>query len=247
MASLPVDASFDAGEETSLWQSMASDAQGAARLRLIEIHLPYARIVAARMYSHRRHDEIEFGDYMQLATVGLIESVDRFDPSHGAAFRTFAGHRIHGAILNGLETLTEKQQQIACRQRMARERMRSLEEKDDAAEDLFERLARIAVGLALGYLLEGSGMYREAEQPAPDTGYRSIELRQLQHRVQALVESLPERERRIIRYHYMQQVPFETIAHMLGVTKGRVSQLHRRAMEQLREETRKVRRCDIAW
>jgi len=247
MASLPVDASFDAGEEASLWEAMASAADAGARGRLIEIHLPYARILAARMYANRRHDEVEFDDFMQLATVGLIESVDRFDPRHGAAFRTFASHRIHGAILNGLETFTEKQQQIACRQRVARERVRSLDDEADQEEDLFERLARVAVGLALGYLLEGSGMYRESEQAMPDTVYRSIELRQLQQRVRALVEELPERERRIVRYHYFQHVPFETIAQMMGVTKGRVSQLHRRAMQMLRDETRKVRRCDIAW
>ena len=55
----------------------------------------------------------------------------------------------------------------------------------------------------------------------------------------ALLDSLPERECLIVTLHYLQQVPFITIAAQLGITKGRVSQLHRRAMERLREALRR--------
>lgn len=249
MAAAAIDPSFDAAEEAALWIAMPGDATGGARERLIAMHLPYARIIAARLYAHRRHDEVEFEEYLQLATLGMIESVDRYDPAHGAAFRTFASARIRGSVLNGLETATERHQQVAFRRRMGRERLDSLEEELAAGDTarLFESLARIAVGLALGYLLDGSGMYRESDAAVTENAYGAVELRQLQQRVRALIDTLPERERRIVRYHYFQHMPFETIARVLGVTKGRVSQLHRRAMDMLRDEARKVRRCDIAW
>ena len=238
-------------DESALWEALRSGADAAARERLIELHLPFARIMAGKLFAGRTHDELEFCDYLQLATVAMIECVDRYDPAYGASFRTYSSRRITGAILDGVALLSEKQQQIAFRKRVRTERLHSLQEdavtndRDPAA--LFESLARLAVGLALGYILEDSGMYRGEDAPGPDTNYQAVELRQLQKRVRELVETLPERERLIVRSHYLHLVPFESIADMMGISKGRVSQLHRRAMEMLREETRKVRKCDIAW
>ena len=105
---------------------------------------------------------------------------------------------------------------------MRAERLHSLEEDPGAAADpgaLFEALARMAVGLALGYILEDSGMYRGEEGPTADNNYQAVELRQLQSRVRALVENLPERERLIIRCHYLNLVPFESIADSSGSSK----------------------------
>jgi len=245
-----VDADFDVVEEAGLWAALAAAPEPALRERLIELHLPFARIMAARLFARRRGDEVEFDEYLQLATVGLIECVDRYDPAVGASFRTYASHRITGAILNGLGAMTEKQEQLGLRRRMRAQRLESLGEEAPAADDpaaLFEALARIAVGLALGYILEDSGMYQaEAVEPV-DRSYQAVELRQLQQRVAALVEALPAREKLVIRSHYLNRIPFESIADMLGVSKGRVSQLHRRALERLRDEARRVRKCDIAW
>ena len=102
-------------QESALWKRLRDGADTGARDALLAMHMPYAKVVAASYYSRRFHDEIEFGDYLQYASVGLLEAMDRYDPARGVQFRTFAARRMHGAILNGLERLTEKQQQIAAR------------------------------------------------------------------------------------------------------------------------------------
>ncbi len=76
--------------EAGLWELWRQHADDGARQRLLDLHLPYARIVAASYYAKRFHDEIEFGDYLQLASLGLIEALSRFDPGVGVQFRTFA-------------------------------------------------------------------------------------------------------------------------------------------------------------
>ena len=240
----------DGTEESELWAALARDPRSEARERLIQLHLPFARIVAAKLYAGRGRDDVEFGDYLQLATIGLLECVDRYDAKRTATFRTYAGHRVTGAVLNGLRSMSEGREQASLRKRLMQARHESLVDAELPPRDptaIFESLARVAVGLAMGYLLEDSGMIRDEEGTTADQNYRSIELRQLQRRVRAILENLPERERDIVRHHYLQQVPFETIAAMMGVTKGRVSQLHRRALDMLRDETRKVPKCDIAW
>src|SRR6266571_2881847 len=83
--------------EAGLWELWREHADDGARQRLLDLHLPYARIVAASYYAKRFHDEIEFGDYLQLASLGLIEALSRFNPGVGVRFRTFAARRMHGA------------------------------------------------------------------------------------------------------------------------------------------------------
>lgn len=75
-----------------------------------------------------------------------------------------------------------------------------------------------------------------AEEPAtPDTTYSRLERLQTQHQLVGVVQRLPSSERRIVLGHYFQLQPFEEIAHDMGLTKGRVSQLHHAALARIRE------------
>ena len=232
-------------EEALLWRQLRVEGDTRARERLLALHLGYARVVAAAYYARRYHDEIEFADYLQYASIGLLEALERFDPARGVQFRTFAARRMHGAILNGLERFTEKQQQIAARQRLRAERMHDLkalagERSGSGAlpprdtQQLLAFVSETGIGLALCWLLEGSGMVDEGAEAPPQPFYRSAELRQLRARLVQAVEGLPAQERTVIRSHYLQEIPFEQIAASLQLTRGRISQVHRRALLRLR-------------
>jgi len=236
-----------AAEEMVLWCRLRRDADPEARVELLELHLPYARVVAASYYRKRFHDEIEFGDYQQYACIGLLEAMDRFDPERGAQFRTFAARRMHGAILNGIERLTEKQQQIAARQRARTERLGAAKAlaaarlgiADDVVprtpQQLLQYMAEVGVGLALAWMLEGTSMVEDAERSESMPFYRSAELREARERLLRALDTLPTQERTVIRCHYLQEVPFEQVAAMLHLSKGRVSQIHKQALSHLRE------------
>ncbi|MDF2465366.1 MAG: sigma-70 family polymerase sigma factor [Ramlibacter sp.] len=242
--------------EASLWELWRSHADASARERLLELHMPYARIVAASYYSKRFHDEIEFADYLQLASLGLIEALDRFDPAVGVQFRTFAARRMHGALLDGIERLTEKQQQIAARQRLEKQRRAALKEAAMAdtvnsaagnGSQVLRYVAEAGLAFALAWILDGTGMLDDGEKTEIIPFYRSTELRELRQRIVDLVNALPAQERCVLQRHYFQEVPFHEIAVMLGVTKGRISQIHRKALGRLKDELRGQQDCDVAW
>jgi RNA polymerase sigma factor for flagellar operon FliA len=229
-----------AGEERALWQSLRATADPNARDRLLGLHMPYARIVAATYYSRRFHDEIEFGDYLQYASIGLLEALDRFDPGRGAQFRTFAARRMHGAILNGIERLTEKQQQISAQQRLRAERVQAAKQIAGgdpthlAGDKLCAYVAEVGLGLALAWLLEGTAMVEVPERAESLPFYRQAEMRQVRERLVQAVDALPAQERTVIRSHYLQDVPFEEVAATLKLTQGRISQIHKQALLRLR-------------
>ncbi|MDK2125135.1 sigma-70 family RNA polymerase sigma factor [Parachitinimonas caeni] len=243
---------LEATKEAELWRAWIDHRDQHARERLIDGYIGYARILAAKTYASRTYYELEFSDYMQYASIGLIEAIDRYQPNDNATFTTYASKRIIGAILSGVEQLSEMQQQVAFRRRFLAERTQSLVAEGAGfragPEAVFEELAKIALGLALGFALEDSGMILEDEEtPHPEEVYTRVELRQLQRRVVALVNRLPDRERKVIRHHYLHQLPLEDIASLMNVGKSRVSQIHRKGLDLLRLEIKQIRACDVAW
>ena len=248
-------------DEHALWVRWQGAKDFSAREALLTRHLPYARTVAATYYAKRMHDEIEFGDYLQYARIGLLESLDRFDPAIGVQFRTFAARRMHGAILDGIERLTEKQQQIAVRQRLRREQSESIKDAACAGttagaavrrdgEGLFRYLADVGIGMAICQLLEGTGMVDNTaslDAVPRERHYEPVEMAQLQRRLLSFVEQLGVQQRTVIRYHYLQEHSFEDIANLMAVSRGRISQIHRQALSTLRDHLAAEAACDVSW
>lgn len=235
--------------ERELWQSFIADPSVSCQERLVAHYLPYVRGVAARYYAKRGGLEAEFCDYMQLAIVGLLESIKRYDFSASIGFISFAQHRIEGSILNGLPKLSEQHAQIDFQKRLARDRVSSIlgSERGKASSDsLLNEMVNLTVGLGIGFMLEGSGLYQDAEASDEYDGYTSTLLKERKEMLQQQLEQLPSKERFVLRYHYLFGFSFDEIALQLDLTKGRVSQLHRKALQQLREMSKRAEVLDIA-
>jgi RNA polymerase sigma factor for flagellar operon FliA len=236
-------------DERKLWDEFLVKRSPELRTHLIQHYLGNAKRIAAFLYSKRSVDGVDFDDYLQYARMGLIEAVDRFDPERGASFSTFAGYRIRGAILNGIENCTEINAVAAYRRRATRDRVESAQEAllNDSLGDPFYLMVEIALDLALGYLLEDSGLHGDTDTQKSIDPYHVCELKFIQDRLKLVVEVLPERERMIIKGHYYEHIEFNALAAMLGITKGRVSQLHSRGLKLVREAYRAVGALDVSY
>src|SRR5207244_249386 len=130
--------------------------------------------------------------------------------------RSFAARRMHGALLDGLERVTEEQQQIASRKRLEQQRLESIRDgaqpanaRERSTEQLLAYVADAGLAFALAWLLDGSGMLHAEEKTASLPFYRSVELRQLRERIVELVKVLPPQERRVVHAHYFQEQAFQ--------------------------------------
>ena len=241
------DLQSNTNEMDDHWHAWRNDKSKAARDRIVEHYLSFARMMAAKLYRKRHSEEFEFDDYLQFATIGLMESIDRYEVDSPAQFTTYAAKRINGAILDGVEKLSDRQQQISTHQRKIKERGNLVGEvlHDPAHDNVFDQLAEIAVGLALGLLLDDTKLYVDNETIEPENQYRGIELRQLQKHLQVLVEQLPDRERLLIKYTYFNHMPFDTVAQLWGITRGRIAQIHRSALDRLRKSALDLKHYDV--
>ena len=241
----------DAAEDSSpanpciddLWKEFRSSRDEALREQLIEHYMPLARVVAGRLYRSRSERIIAFDDYLQYARVGLIESVDRYDVSREASFESYSSFRIRGSILNGLGHESEFAAQGRFWRTRASDRVESLASELPQQDDLaFDELIDLTMGIAIGFVLE------ERLSPVDDTvssnPYAATEMDQIVRQLHAFVDELPARERDIVRSHYFEHLEFQVMAERMGVTKGRISQLHARAVARLREALEAGRKVD---
>ncbi len=86
-------------EESGLWRAFQADGDPISRQRLIEAYQP----LVFKIVMGLRPSESHLMDLIQEGCVGLIESVERFDPGRGVRFSTFATYRIRGRVLNALD------------------------------------------------------------------------------------------------------------------------------------------------
>lgn len=227
-----------AARDEVLWTEFRRSRDAGVRAALAEHYLGFARIMAGKVYAGRTMAGLEFDDFLQFARVGLLESIDRYDAAHGARFETYAALRIQGAILNGIRSYSELQEQVAARKRIMGSRVGSLSQHAPDGQDMeatFAHLAELAIGLAVGFALEGTGMYHEPDEQGLDQTYAGVEVRQLQQRALELLQLLPQRQRDVLTLHYIQQLGFDEVAERMELTRGRISQLHQEGLASLRK------------
>lgn len=228
--------------EASLWRRLRQESEPGCREALFDRHVALAKSIAARCFYRRRPPKPELGDYQQFAYEGLLQAIDRFDPMLGVPFDAYSRRRIIGSIADGVARMSELDAQQSTRRRIEQERLRSLDRSapDDGGEAI-PALAELAVGLAIGLMLEGTGLVVDetAADPRP-SAYDSLEYRQLQLRLVDAVGKLPEKEALIVRHHYANGLSFAQIGQILNLSRGRISQLHHAALERLRKKLGRI-------
>lgn len=224
--------------EAALWRRVHFEGDSEARNQLFALYRALALSVARREFRRTHSHGLERAEFEQLACVGLLEAIDRFDPLRGAPFAAFAGGRIRGAIFDGLAKSSERAAHYAHVRR--RERFDSLLPSQPTAAPL-EALVELTVAIALGLLAEdGSSAMTSSGACETDEPYVSLAWRELEQALQEEIARLPDVERHIIKRHYSDGVTFSVIASELSLSAGRVSQLHRAALLRVKSYLRRL-------
>ncbi|MAG35927.1 MAG: hypothetical protein CL878_06755 [Dehalococcoidia bacterium] len=239
------------------WVRFASTRDPSLREQLILQYTPLVKYVVGRL-AITLPRVLESDDILSCGTVGLIDAVDRFDPSTGVKFETYAISRIRGTILDELRSLDwiprsarQRAQEIARTfARLEGELGRAPTDEEVAGElgmDMVQytraSLSASAVVLSLetptrtGDAQEGTlatTLVDTIEDPvAPDPLSRTEE-GELLDRLSHSLRRLSERERILLSLYYEQELTMREISLVLEVSESRVCQLHARALLRLR-------------
>ena len=218
-------------EESALWLRYRVEGDPMARDQLFNRYEHWAASVARTIHLRVRAYHVDRDDFIQNAQIGLLDAMSRYEPDRGIAFPMYAKPRVRGAVFNGLKAILGERPTGDSR-RFA-QRLEAIPTGDSV--DALDEVVSSIVGLGIGYLLDESARL----QGVPiDEVSDHVEAAHTARRVQQAVGDLPERLQLVIRSHYFDHVPFQCIATQMGVTKGRVSQLHHTALLRLRDALR---------
>ena len=240
MASAPFEQLWSEYRRTRSTESGAEVAR-----RFLHLLTPIARSVRRAMGGRPDLD-----DLISAGAVGLLESLERFDPARGVRFETYSGWRIVGAMYDDQRHFAWPSHALrlkAQRLRQAEEELRhalgrpvSDAELAHALDMPQPELARIRphAGHVAPFSLNGLANERDVpaaetvadRRPGPDRKLRAEEARDL---LLGALKNLPDNERITLLLIYFEQLKQVEIAGVLKVTPARVSQIHRKALERL--------------
>lgn len=219
-----------------------------AREQLIERFLPLASSLARRYASCSEPLE----DLIQVASLGLVKAIDRYDPARGAAFSSFAVPTIVGELKRHfrdhtwtvrppreLQELTLRVDQAATALSATLDRAPTVPElasaidvsDQDVLEALHARHARDALSLDAPAHADDERAALQDVLGTSDHGYERVEDRALLDR---LLRAVPARSREVLRLRFEQDLTQAQIGALLGVSQMHISRIIHHAIEQLR-------------
>ena len=230
----------------SAWEAWHVSEEHTAREWLVVHYASLVKFVAGRLGAGLPRS-VDTGDLVSAGVFGLMNAIDRFDPEQGAKFETYAIPRIRGAILDGLRSLDWVPRSVRSRSRQIQDAIAELEhqlgrtptDEEIAAElqievaELEKWLADVAAGSVgpLDHVAMDSTPSHADAQTQPGSALEEGELREA---MRAEISKLPEREQAVLVLYYDDGLTLAEIGDALGVTESRISQIHAKAVLQLR-------------
>jgi RNA polymerase sigma factor for flagellar operon FliA len=237
------------------WTELKSTGAEAAREWLIMHYAPLVSAVAGRV-GLRLPSMVEHADLVSCGMFGLIDAIEKYEPSRAVRFESYASSRIRGAIIDELRAMDWVPRSVRTKARAIdraygeleatlhrtptdTEIADKLEVSMDELRTAFSQLSTVNI-VALDEMLGGDDRPGaislgdtlgddRVEDPAG-----SIESQETTYLLARAIEQLSERERMVVVLYYYEGMTLAQIGRALGVTESRISQMHTAAMQRLR-------------
>lgn len=226
-----------------------------AREQHIEAFLPFIKYQVLRLVGRIPYP-VDVQDLTHAGILGLLDALDKYDPSRGTQLKTYAEFRIRGAILDELRLMDWAS-------RATRDKMKRLEGAQMALE---RKLQRPPTDEELaGFLELDIEEYHQMVLEARGGGLVSIEeildgdlaeagtavlssadpheacsLHEIRSRIKEALEDLSERERMVLQLYYYEELTMKEIGLVLDVTESRVCQIHSQSLLKLRSRLKRL-------
>ena len=229
------------------------------RNQIITEYLPYVNRIVNRIAVHLP-PSVEVDDLVNVGIIGLIQAIERYDPSRDNKFITYAVFRIKGAVLSELRS----------RDFLGRTTRRKIRDLEKTYVQLEQKLGREVddeevaseMDMDLEQFYQVKRMSSISFISFEEIGYKSKEdrkrlmsylisddsedaltltrLNELETSVAKAISELSEKERIVISLYYWDEFTMKEIGKALDITESRVSQIHSQAIGRLRRKLNKT-------
>jgi RNA polymerase sigma factor for flagellar operon FliA len=223
------------------------------RSQLIRDNMPLVELVVQRMVP-QVPSFMTREDMISAAMVGLVDAANKFDPTKGVKFKTFAEYRVRGSIFDEMRKLDWFSRTMRDKQNHLTQSMLHLERKlgrspdeDEMAQEMaltideyhdllvqVSHLGCVSLHETLDHTEEGRSFLDNLEDIGGPAPADILEKEEMTRIIADILEELSKKERLVIALYYYEELTQKEIAEVLSVSEGRVSQLHSQALLKLR-------------
>lgn len=216
---------------------------------LMTQYAPFVKRIAYHMIS-RLPSNVQLEDMVQAGMIGLFDALKGYDMSKGASFETYARIRIQGSMIDEVRRCDWTPRSVYKKSRQISEAIRAVEKeqgrdaKDSEVAELLElsldeyhNLVKDAAGcqlLSYEDIALAGGSNDEYQSGDFNGPYKHIQEDNFKCGLAEKISNLPEREKLVISLYYDEEFNLREIGEILGITEGRVCQIHGQALVRLR-------------
>lgn len=230
------------------------------REEMILKYIPYVKYIASRLVSGKPPG-VESEDLVSFGILGLIDAIEKFDPSKGLKFETYATLRIRGSIIDELRKISWIPKSAFSKLSLLNQARTELENElsrepsdDELAKQMNTSVSDVhQIQTYINYVsvisldevffksddeeLQFKNIVEDVTSPQPEKILEDDEkLKVLNNALQML----SEKDRIILNLYYYEKLTLKEIGKILDVSESRVSQLHSRAIIRIRENLKKL-------
>ncbi len=246
---------MDEAGRRRLWEEYGKDRTHELREKLILEYAPLVKLVAGRLSMYLGYN-VEYDDLVSYGIFGLIDAIDKYDSMKEVKFETYASLRIRGAILDQIRkmdwiprTIRQKQKKIdAVIRQIEAENGRTATNEEIAAslgisdEEYLEWQSQLKITNIVSlneYMEQGSEVPAEPNRHTTarfESPEENIEKEELKQVLEQTLQILTEKEKKVILLYYYEDLTLKEISSVLEVSESRISQLHTRALQKMKEK-----------
>jgi len=246
---------YDSIDEDKLSERYSKSNEQSIRDYFVLKYAPLVKYVAGKI-SMGMPQSIEFEDLVSYGIFGLLDAINKFDPSRGIKFKTYAMTRIRGAIFDELRSIDWIPRSIRQKAKQIEQVIAELENKlgrtvedEEIAKELgitneeFQNLLNKLSGTSMlslndvWYLGDDNdelSILETLEAPENMNPDILLEKEEIKEYIIDAIKKLPDKEKKVIVLYYYEDLTLKEIGEVLDVTESRVSQLHTKAIMRLR-------------
>ena len=239
-------------DREKLWGEYQKNPSSALREKLITEYAPLVKVVAGRLSMYLGYN-VEYEDLVSYGIFGLIDAIDKFDYGKNVKFETYASLRIRGAILDQIRKMDSIPRSLRQKQKKIDTAMAKIEA--ETGKVVTDELLAAELGISIDELSEWQGQmkssnlisldeYTEAGSEIKmenvgnshfDQPESVVEKEETKKKLVEAIDTLTEKERRVIVLYYYEDMTLKEISMTLEVSESRVSQLHTKALNKMKK------------
>jgi RNA polymerase sigma factor for flagellar operon FliA len=233
----------------NLWVEYKENGSKEAKDALIVEYVSLVKIIAGRLFT-KYNGNVSFDDLVGYGVIGLIDAVEKYDHKRKVKFRTYANIRIRGAIIDQLRAIDWVPRSIRSKYKAYERAVKDLqsyhgdqitekmiaEKMNFTIEEYREFLEEISIYSV--YSLDkkfSDSVHFDVESDYIDfQPENAMDKKELIKDLTEAVDTLNERQKRIIQLYYYSELTYKEMSKILDITESRISQLHTEIIAKLK-------------